>query len=577
MERTVPSTASEEVDLYQRTYYSLLRSTSDVQILSLEEAHAGMKSLLHPNARESGPDIAAFLYCLLRLPGCIHQVKLVVLGQSQEVFSKAGFNNIDHWDSVSAVARRRRCFFDGVDTLACFIASASDIDDVIPILTAYQIEWNKLHTLLKRDFKINSQEILSRTLQESELREVASVLAIPVDDIERLKLVWGKDFEKNLHQISTTPRKLKVKLLNGSLVEYRRATNIWWERIAQMCEELIHRPVYFISSNPHSLVNMLSGYAIKNKEKLIGYLSETGNQALQEEWNNIHAQQVVSSQENFLYYILKKFQQTSQGSEYYKNQLEAEADCGMLRVSSVFTFDVDAQIIELNRICTDTLDPRLQDGDLSFLRNSDAILLNIDYPLGMAAYNILSEISEHIEQILGVYIMGKSASLNGTMGDVVIPNVVHDEHSKNTYIFQNCFSAGHVSPYLMYGTVLDNQKCVSVKGTFLQNPHYMNVFYSEGYTDIEMEAGPYLSAVYEMFRPQRHPVNEIVNLYGVPFDIGIVHYVSDNPMGKGKNLGAGSLSYYGMDSTYATTVAVIKRIFHLEKARTKGVKINQID
>src|SRR4030065_2117374 len=241
MERTVPSTASEEVDLYQRTYYSLLRSTSDVQILSLEEAHAGMKSLLHPNARESGPDIASFLYSLLRFPGCIHQVKLVVLGQSQEVFSKAGFNNIDRWDSVSAIARRRRCFFEGVDTLAFCIASASDIDDVIPILTAYQIEWNKLHTLLKRDFKINSQEILSRTLQEAELREVASVLTIPVDDIERLKLVWGKDFEKNLHQIATTPRKLKVKLLNGSLVEYRRATNIWWERIAQGWKEIIHR------------------------------------------------------------------------------------------------------------------------------------------------------------------------------------------------------------------------------------------------------------------------------------------------------------------------------------------------
>ena len=239
----------------------------------------------------------------------------------------------------------------------------------------------------------------------------------------------------------------------------------------------------------------------------------------------------------------------------------------MLRVSSEHSFDVDAQLIELSRICTDSLDPRLQDGDLSFLRKSDAILLNIDYPLGMAAYNILSEVSEHVEQILGIYIMGKSASLNGTIGDIVIPNVVHDEHSKNTYIFQNCFTAAHVTPYLMYGSILDNQKCVTVRGTFLQNPHYMEVFYREGYTDIEMEAGPYLSAVYEMFRPQRHPVNEIINLYEVPFDVGIIHYVSDNPLGKGKNLGAGSLSYFGMDSTYASTVAILRRIFQLEKAR----------
>ena len=40
----------------------------------------------------------------------------------------------------------------------------------------------------------------------------------------------------------------------------------------------------------------------------------------------------------------------------------------------------------------------------------------------------------------------------------------------------------------------------------------MDVFYREGYTGIEMEAGPYLSAVYEMFRSTRHPIDEIVKI-----------------------------------------------------------------
>ena len=39
--------------------------------------------------------------------------------------------------------------YDGAGTLAAFIASASDIDDLLPILTAYQIEWNKMHELLR--------------------------------------------------------------------------------------------------------------------------------------------------------------------------------------------------------------------------------------------------------------------------------------------------------------------------------------------------------------------------------------------------------------------------------------------
>jgi hypothetical protein len=574
MERTVPSTASEEVELYLRTYYSLLRSTSDVQIRSLEEAHAGMKSVLHPFAREPAPDMSAFLYCLLRLPTCIQQVRLVVLGQSAEVFTEAGFHDIEGWDSVTAIARRRRCFFNGVDILACIVASVSDIDDVIPILTAYQIEWNKIHALLQRNNTFISRLYSDEMMDEPDRQELAKALNIPLEDLERLIVVWGKDFVNNLKNIATTPSKLRVRLLRGSMVEYRRATDIWWEHIEQVCEELIRRPVYFISSNPHSLVNLLSGYAFKNKKKLVNYLHETDNHELQDEWENIQAQQVISSQENFFYYILKKFQQTKQGNAFVKDQIEAEIDCGILRISSKHSFDVDTQIIELNQICTDTLDSRLQDGDLSFLKTSDAILINIDYPLGMAAYNILSEVSEHVGKILGIYIMGKSASLNGTIGDIVIPNVVHDEHSQNTYLFPNCFNAAHVTPYLLYGTVLDNQKCVSVRGTFLQNRHYMDVFYREGYTDIEMEAGPYLSAVYEMYRPQRHPANEIVNLYEIPFDIGIIHYVSDNPLGKGKNLGAGSLSYYGMDSTYAASVAVLRRIFKLERARVKDLARN---
>ena len=55
--------------------------------------------------------------------------------------------------------------------------------------------------------------------------------------------------------------------------------------------------------------------------------------------------------------------------------------------------------------------------------------------------------------------------------------------------------------WMEHGNVLDNQKAVTVLGTFLQNPNYMSVFYKEGYTDIEMEGGPYLSAIYEAFRP----------------------------------------------------------------------------
>jgi hypothetical protein len=328
--------------------------------------------------------------------------------------------------------------------------------------------------------------------------------------------------------------------------------------------------VYFVSSNPHSLTNLLSGFALRRQGDLVRFMEEAEQSGYLKEWKDIEAQEINSSKENFLYYLLKKYQAAEKERGSLERQRQDEQSCGIQRVSSEHSFDVDAQVIEVQRLKPDWVDPRLSEADLSWLTRSDAFILNIDYPLGMAAYNILTEVAEQVGRVLGVYVMGKAASLNGTMGDIVIPNVVHDEHSQNTYLFANCFTAGNVARYLMYGTVLNNQKAVTVRGTFLQNARYMDVFYREGYTDIEMEAGAYLSAVYEMYRPVRHPMNEIVNLYGLPFDLGIVHYVSDTPLGKGKNLGAGNLSYYGMDSTYAASLVVLQRIFQMEKARLTG-------
>ncbi len=564
MERTVPTTASEEIDLYLRTIYSLLRSTSVVHIRTLEEVHGGMNSSLHPDARHRHPDIPAFIYSLLRLPSCIVDVKTILLGQSPSVFERYGFPDIEKWGQVSAKARRRRCFYDGQSMLACLIGSRSDIDDVIPALTAFQIEWNKLH----EHFQSLSEDLIRKSKQSPKAAiRLAGDLEISIEDLVRLQTVMGDDYLDFLFQIKGRRCDFEVRLLSGSLTEYYRATRAWWENIESRCRDLLQSPVYFISSNTHGVVNLLSGFALQRKQELLDYLQKEGNQPLLDEWNAIRQRNSPSNEANFFYYVQKKYQQTQEGQSLLKDKFAYEQKSGIVRIPSEHYFDVDAQVIHLSELRPETIDSRLSSGDLSFLEKSNAIILNIDYPLGLSAYNILIKLAEHIYPILGVYILGKSASLNGVIGDVMIPNVVHDEHSRNTYLFQNIFQAADVSPYLIFGTVLDNQKAVCVMGTFLQNAQYMDVFYREGYTDIEMEAGPYLSAVYEMYRPKRHPINEIGNLYGVPFDVGILHYVSDNPMNKARNLAAGTMSYFGMDSTYASTIATLRRIFDLEKKR----------
>ena len=573
MDRTVPKTGDEEIELYMRTYYSLLRSSDMIQIETLVESHMGMDSSLHIHARSTQPDIAALTYSSLRLPHVLPNINRILVGQIEKSFEDAGYLNVADWERVDATSRRRRVHYDGRETLAVFIASRSDLDDMLPTITAYQIEWNKLHVLLQSEVaRLFLAQNIERSgkLTESERDLLANILHIEHADVERLEFIWDNNVIGVLQKIARDRKAIGVKLLSPSLADYRKATAYWWKELAEQVQgfdiDPEQRPVYFVSSNTHSLLNLLTGFAWREEEALIDYIEAKGHEDSLEEYHAIRSQSRATNLNNFLYYILKRY--LGDNPDAVEQQSADEQEIGLYQIPSRHGFQISAQVIELNKIRADWADQRLCEGvDFNALAESDALIINIDYPLGMASYEILNRITERVGRVLGVYIMGKAATLNGRIGDVMIPNVIHDEHSQNTYLFNNCFTAGDIMPHMAYGMVLDNQKAISTPGTFLQNSRYMSVFYKEGYTDIEMEGGPYLSAVYEAYRPNRHPVNEIVNLYGVPFDIGFLHYASDTPMSKGHNLGASNLSYAGVDPTYATAIAILKRIFIQEVQR----------
>lgn len=508
MIRTVPAITGEGIELYIRTYYSLLRSSGDIRIRSLEETHEGMRSSLHLGAETPDFDASAFLYAALRLPDCLHQVRRVVLGQSEDVFRRGGLGDISGWARVDAPARRRRMQFDGKDTLAAFVASVSDIDDLLPSLTALQIEWNKLHRRLVVT-QLGHEIAAGSKLASAAPDALRHTLGIDETDFARLHQAWGTRLDQKIQAIARQPLDLRVTSLARGFNDYRRAIESWWDDLVNAADDLYldFRPVYFVSSNPHSLPNLLSGYALARCDALARFAQETNHEGLAEEWRQLIARNDAGGQANFLYYIQRAYLRAYPDEQ--RALAEAEIQGGVHRFDEPHGLDISAQIIDLQGLDPKRLDPRLQMPGLEKLAASKALIVNVDYPLGFAAYHLLAQIASSSADLLGVYVMGKAATLNGRVGDVMIPNVVYDEHSRNTFLFKNCFLAQQVAPYLLYGTVFDNQKAVTVRGTFLQNRDFMSVFYREGYTDLEMEAGPYLSAIYEDIYPQRYPVNEI--------------------------------------------------------------------
>ena len=141
--------SSDEVELYHRTYTTLLRSSGETLVRVLEPSHRSMNSSLHPLAASEDLDLGAFLYATRRLPDEVADAKVIVVGQEAIVFKRAGIGPIEDWEPLEAPARRRRWFHDGEGTLAVLLASSSDLDDLIPTLVAYQIEWNKMRVKLR--------------------------------------------------------------------------------------------------------------------------------------------------------------------------------------------------------------------------------------------------------------------------------------------------------------------------------------------------------------------------------------------------------------------------------------------
>ena len=59
---------SDEVELYQRTYTTLLRSSGETQLRVLESSHRAMGSSLHPLAASEELDLGAFIYAIQPAP-----------------------------------------------------------------------------------------------------------------------------------------------------------------------------------------------------------------------------------------------------------------------------------------------------------------------------------------------------------------------------------------------------------------------------------------------------------------------------------------------------------------------------
>jgi len=545
----------DAIELHVRTYRSALKSTLEVTINSLINTHLKMHSILHPDGSNSEKiDASSLSYCLLRLPVSIDKTQRVIMGQNLDIFTQAGFKDLNSWPKVKATARRRTTHFHSTQKiLAYFIASISDIDDLINILIAYQIEWNKFHQLLNLQYQNYSS--LEKDLDSSEFTKKLNLKPIQWQNI---KTALGKNWQLRLKTIYKNEANLRVQLLAGSWVNYTKSTQRWWKNIASSLSpklHISHQQIYFVSSNKHSLLNIYTGFALRHQKEILSLF--------QKDHPEINPSKLLDIKD-LAYFAFKYYLENENLKKLFTKY---QQDLGIISIPNSNYLDIDVQIFPIKSLVNSKfLDPRLKITRPQKIKESKALILNIDYPLGFAAYQILSEVMENVEKIKGVYVLGKAAVLNGEIGDIVIPRLVFDEHTQNSYIFKNCFNS--FFPFINnQGSILTNQKSVSTLGTFLENKALINTYSKNDLTIIEMESGPYLNAVTEATYDQQAPKSTVIDLNNAPFDLGIINYTSDTPFSSLQNLGGSDLGINGIEPVTLGSLAILQRIINLEEEK----------
>ena len=553
-------TSEKTIEAHRRFYLNALESGKEIKISSLVETYKEMKPLLHDNLDQSSLGSSVFKYTLDRLPDCIYKAKTIFITQSEKEVEK--FKLIPGtWQKTRARSRRRVLFFNrATNTLICFITSSSDIDDLVNTLIAYQIEWGKLKGLLKGEYQ-----------QFIETEDFSS-LGISQDDWEKIKNSLGKDWQEKILSLSQKEEDISLFLFKPTWMGYRQIAQDWWNKASQ-CLLLVDSesiPIYFVSSNLHSLVNIVSGYVAQNQNDIFNYIEKSYPQ-LAKEWQRIKSEDNVLRVNDFLYYISKIYFRDF--PEKLKDKIDFETTLGINTFNIESKLSCGIQMIPVSAIAQSTLlDPHLKVIDPDELKRSKAFIININYPLGFSAYFLLSEILENLRNIKGIYMIGKAAILTGGVGDFQIPKVVFDENTGNFYFLKNVFNEDFPLGAFK-NAVLKDQKSVSVYGTFLENQKHFENYTSAGFNIVEMESGPYLTAITEFQTKGQFPSRVNLHLDDLPFDLGIINYASDNPISK-RTLGEGSLALEGIEATYLALLTTVQRIINLEEENSNQNKVN---
>lgn len=508
--------------------------------------------------RDDVVDFEALLYASDRLPKTIYQVREVLI-QADAPDKLPGMSGIV---KVPTGARRRLTFQVGNDVLIVVAREGrTELLDLITLLCIYQIEANKMAQLLSQSELLPElTELLKDPEQTVEVRNrllarLAFELGTTDDLMVELDKDWDGELLERLLYVTTHPTSFVARLHRDYSMEASTTrAKKWAGRLKRGVESLTQGtgPVHILSSNTHSTVNLLGGYALSVEDDIWEW-------ALTHSEHREYLMNVPERTPNLTYFLLRDWLKAFPAKKLDKERWEA--DMGVLHLPDEHYTGVHSQVIHFGKLSSECADPRLTDY-IQGLESSDSVLLNFDYAFGEQAGILVEQLFKVFrDRIASFSIMGKAGTVVGGRGGVMLPSYLLREGSRDVYDlpFGNALAAEDLSD-LQLGEIHCGGPMLTVAGTVMQNEKMLRDYREEwNILGLEMEGIPYIRALHQCLK--RGWVSQSL-------DVQVGYYASDAPLEVGETL-ARELAFEGLGPTYGLNIAILRSILRDRNPQTE--------
>ena len=552
------------VELFNTT--DLLMREIDSFVLSgradfekMQEIYGFMNSTLHPFRLSEQLDLGALNYSVRRLPNNVSRTHLWVFGAQPP-------NNLDPSGVMllTSSPARRRHVWDMGNGMAFVLCSDTftDLADFFTCLCCYVIEARKLRLRMTSIRTFAGNHIIeglkaavngeTEELQRLFLREYFSE-----GEFLKLREIWPKNLLRSCREIIIHHENFSFRMQKNNFTKIL-PVDAWMENVRRASLELFpcldNVIVSIISSNMHSVVNLVSPWIHNNRTMLL-------------EWGQKFSPEASCKfyrEDDLLYYFVHTYLKFNPSA--VQEKLELERKHGIVTVDEMFGTGISIQLINPDLIDYDHIDQVVaQNIKYAHLSSETAqLILNIDFAFGKQAESILNSLILLFgTNIRSVNVLGKAGAIIGKRGDILLPThfvMFHEECAqpvKNIDLDVDRLIVLANSSDLYRGPIL------TVLGTFVQNAdslHYFEQLWN--CIGLEMEGYYFARAIDQgIMKGLLDP--DVISRY--------LYYVSDVPLAITGNLTEKLEPWEGIPPLYA----IVRSIFENALCVDPGPKENQ--